>query len=1041
MVPIRLLFWCLLLLSPMATLAQGITVKGQVTDTADNSGLPGVNITVVGSSHGTVTDFNGDYSIVVPSAEAELQFSFIGYSTLAEKVGNRTTINATLSPEVTQLNDVVVTALGIEREERSLGYAVSELKAEEMGVTAANPSVMNSLQGKVAGVQISPVTGGPGSSASVVIRGNAVLGGSNQPLYVIDGVPMSNNQLQSADDKDNGGTDSGNGLTGINPEDIATMSVLKGPAATALYGSRAINGVVLITTKKGSNTKGWGIDFNSAVTVDVMGITPDQQTAYAHGTRGELPTSSNAKSTTSMWGPKIAGHAPTDAYYDGKMRTLQTYDNYDNFFRNGVSFNNSIALTTGNETSSLRFSYGNFTNDGMVENSAYDRNSFNLRGTTKMINDKLTLDSRVTYVNEKAHNRMEMGNSVNNYMGMMLGIPNTYSTDWMKDYKNPNTGLPMGYNEKEINPYWYTNEVKNEDESNRIMGMLSATYQITDDLSVLARGGRDFKAFRQNVLQPIGTPYYEQGRAYERTSLELEDNFDLMLTYHKQFGDFDITSNIGTSYMHQFREYTDVGSSEFPSDILQNPEAGASKFAAFSTYERAISSVFGTASIGYKGYLFLDVTARNDWSSTLPMNNNSYFYPSVSGSWVFSDMDWTMPSWLSFGKLRASWAQVGSDTDPYQLALQYELDAWNHPNGNGFINVGGIQGSDIRNANLKPAISTSYEFGFDLRMFDNRLTIDAAYYKQSAVDQILNVDVSDASGYASAWINAGEITNQGVELMVSGTPIQTQNFTWETTVNASYNQNEVISLTEGVPQYMLLPTSGSVSVQAIPGQAYGAIVGKTAKRDPNGNYVVTAGDNGEVRMVANDENEVIGNGVQPWMVGWRNTFTYKNFSVSALIDAKFGGDIYSNTNASMYSMGKHEATLVGRDAYYNTGMWNPGNLVIENGDGTYSAFNGSVDPEQYYGSMAGISEFHMYDASFIKLRELSITYRLPNRLIEKTPFKNLSVSAIGTNLGYLWTKTENIDPEASFTSGNGQGIESTNMAIPRTFGFKLNANF
>ncbi|AZQ61613.1 SusC/RagA family TonB-linked outer membrane protein [Flammeovirga pectinis] len=1026
----HLLLLCSIFLMLSNAYAQDRVVTGTVKDVTDDSPLPGVNVVIKGTASGTVTDLDGKFSISLTSDQNALVFSFIGYTSKDVTMTNASNITVKLDIDAEELEEVVVTALGIERSERSLGYAMQEVSSEDLGSAGSSSNVMNSLSGKVAGVQVAPVGGGAGSGSRVVIRGNANLSGNNQPLYVIDGVPISNSTLKDAgDSSDSGDVNTGDGLSSINPDDIESMSVLKGGSATALYGSRAINGVVLITTKSGTKGKSLGIDFNTGVTFDAVGITPNDQMQYAQGTLGLAP--SNPKNQTSMWGPKITGQKSKD-YYDGKERVVSGYDNYRSFFNTGQTWNTNVALTGSTDKSTVRFSYSNMDNKGMVDNSTYKRNTFNLRGTTKMVNDKLKLDTRVSYINQKAYNRMEMGNSVNNYMANMLSLPTTIDQNWLKDYKDPVTGRPRGYNDKESNPYWTMYEVVNQDQLDRLIGMASLTYEFTDYLKLMGRAGTDFNSFKQDVLQPLYTPFYEQGRAYQRSNIERENNFDFLLMYHKQFGDFDITGNLGGSYMNNRRDYSDTGSSGFNSPDFQNPQAGADRFLSYSSYEKAIASVYATASVGYKGYLFLDVSARNDWSSTLPIANNSFFYPSVSASWVFSDMDWDTPDWLSFGKLRANLAQVGSDTDPYLLALQYNLDGNNH-NG---INIGGVEGNQIPNRVLKPSIQTSYEIGLDLRFFENKFGIDVAYYKSSAVDQILGVDISKGSGFESALINAGQIDNSGVEIMLNYNPIKTDNFSWDITFNTAYNDNKVVSLTEGVESFQLMSING-VSVQARPGEAYGVIVGsKYLRNEATGKIVVDEGG----RPQKMDGVHEIGNGVQPWMAGLRNTFNYKNVTFSFLIDSKWGGDIYSSTEASMYSLGKHSETLVGREEYYsegNTGFWNPGNFVTADG----SPYTGNIDPEQYYGAVSGIAEQFIYDASFIKLREVSLTYRFSNKIIGKTPIRNLSLSANAFNLGYLWKNTDNVDPESSFTSGNGQGIEVSNLTIPRTYGFKLNANF
>ncbi|BDD05454.1 SusC/RagA family TonB-linked outer membrane protein [Aureibacter tunicatorum] len=1031
----KLAVWLILaVLCPMVSWAQSRQISGQVTDANDGMPVPGVNVVIEGTTDGTVTDFDGNYTMDVPGADAVVSFSFIGYETKMVTVGNQSVINVKLGESVKQLQDVVVTALGIEREERSLGYAVSEVGGAEL-TQSANNNVMNSLNGKVAGVQVTPSSGGAGSSARVIIRGSAVLEGSNQPLYVVDGIPISNSQFQDSD-SENGGTDSGDGMSSINPEDVESMSVLKGPAATALYGSRAINGVILITTKSGKGAQqGLGIDYNFTASFDVANITPQEQSTFAVGTQGQyLPINSsasdpsNARENTSMWGPQYKDVSGThNAFYDGKSREVRYHDNYKNFFGVGQTFTNNIALTNNTDKGSFRLSYSNVNNNAMVDNSGYQRNSFNFRGTTKMMNDKLTVDARATYINEKADNRMQLGGSTQNYQSYLLGMPSSTDVRWMKDYKGPD-GRPLGYDQLNSNPYWTAHEVERDDEENRFMGMTTLTYKFNDNWSIMGRAGTDFRAFRQYELNPMYTPYFESGQGYIRNATEREDNMDFMATFTKQYGDFDLTVNAGAARMYVIREFSETGSRDFPSDDLQHPGAGSDRRVFYSTYEKELNSLFATATLGYKGIYYLDVSARNDWSSTLPSNNNSYFYPSVSGSWVFSDMDWEMPSWLSLGKLRASWAQVGSDTDPYNLYQTYFLEGTDN-NG---INVGGIDGNVVLNENLKPSISTSYEFGADLRFFDDRLGLDVAYYHQSAVDQIIQVGVSEASGFERALINAGEIVNKGFEVALYGTPVKTDNFSWDVNANMSYNKNEVVSLSEGIDQLPLL-NYGSVSVQARPGQPYGVITGTAYQRDDNGNIMVN--DQG-APIINGNEVEVLGNGVPKWMAGLRNSFSYKNLSFSFLIDGKFGADVYSNTNRSMYASGKHEDTVDPRLAVAGGGTWNPGNAVGP--DGNPYVYNSHESVEQWFRNQP--DEAFIYDASFIKLREVMITYRLPKELNEKMGIRNLAISGVINNVGYLWKNTDNFDPESAYTVGNGQGVEATAIPLPRTYSIKLSAN-
>ncbi|WP_044202090.1 SusC/RagA family TonB-linked outer membrane protein [Flammeovirga sp. OC4] len=1039
----------LLLLSTFLVLsnayAQDRAVTGIVKDASDNSPLPGVNVLVKGTNVGSVTDFDGKYILQLSEGQNTLVFSFVGYQSQEVVVNSQSKIDINLQVDAEQLEEVVVTALGIEREERSLGYAVQGVKAEDMADAAtATGNMMNSLAGQVAGVQIAPANGA-GSSSRVVIRGAANLDGNNQPLYVIDGVPMSNSTFKDGGEGYEGDISSGDGLSSLNPDDIESINVLKGGSATALYGSRAINGVVLIATKSGKGQKS-GVDFSQSISLDVLGITPNEQKQYGAGSMGDI--TGDPKSATAMWGPRIQGQDSKFYYFNSGLpedeqiaHKLQYFNNYRDFYKTGITSNTSVSAYTSNEKSSLRFSYSNMNNEAMVESSTYKRNTFSIKGNTE-IAKKLKVDGRMNYSNAKGYNRLKNGGGYGSTMNFLMGLPSTTSINWLSAQHKDEDGRSYGYNDNGSNIFFNLRESYNQDNLDRINAMTSVTYEITNDLKIMGRAGIDYNDFTQDVLDAWGGALNSDGRAFKRNYKEMESNYDFLVTYHKKVGDFDINVNAGASKMHVIRNSQDVGSSTFASPDFQNPTAGQSVLMDMRTYEKQINSVYAMGSIGYNGYLFLDASVRNDWSSTLPLHSNSFLYPSVSGTWVFSDMDWDTPEWLTFGKIRANWAKVGSDTDPYMLHQQYTIHRFNMP---GNLVYGEISNRVIPNNNLKPSMQTSTEFGLDLRLFNDRLGIDIARYKAVSVNQILPVNISQSSGYAQLIINAGEILNEGWEMAMNYKVIDKPNFNWTTAINAAYNYNEVVSLTEGVEFYSL---NEQGTIQAIPGEAYGAIVSRKTLRDGNGNIVV----NPEGVILAEDTPSIIGNGVQPWMAGFRNTFRYKNVSLTILIDGKFGGDVYSTTNAAMYSNGKHLDTIEGREEWNKgDGFWNPGGLVTAKLDGNgvpvtdaegnpeYVTFEGNVNPELYYASAK--ADHFMYDASFIKLREVSVNYMLPQHWMENIFIKNVNLSASAFNVGYLWRNNDNFDPEASFSAGNAQGIEASTMALPRTFTFKLNANF
>ncbi|WP_430810803.1 MULTISPECIES: SusC/RagA family TonB-linked outer membrane protein [unclassified Carboxylicivirga] len=1003
-----------------------VTVSGTVVDQF-GMGIPGVNVSVKGTTTGTITNLDGQFTLEVP-ANSVIVYSFIGFASQEITVAPDASYDVTMQEDVMNVDEVVVTALGIKREKKALGYSAVEV-GEEAFETMKDANPMGALSGRMAGVQINTSSQGAGGSSSVLIRGAAVLSGSNEPLYVVDGVPISNTQFSNADDADNGGVDSGNGLSGISADDIENISVLKGPAATALYGSRAINGVVLVTTKSGKGEQGTTVDFNSNITFDKARIYSNWQEVYGQGTKGNAPQTIDAgREQTSMWGAK---YSDTNSYvnYNGQQKDYKFYDNEREFFDTGMTWTNSVAVNHNTEKANLRLSYSNTTNNGLVPGTSYDRNTFNVSGGTKAFNDRLEINAKISYTDEESENAM-MGATPFNPTSQLLGVPNNVSLDDLRNYKDPVTGLPIGLGVNgNSNIYWTTNEIDHQYRKKRVMSLVNAKLNITDHLNAQVRAGSDMTFFANESVYPIGTPYYTDGRGSMMKADEVESNYDFLLNYDRNFTDkLGLTVNAGASRMDREYEGLSIYSVGFTLPDLQRPGFGNDNTQVVDYSRKRINSVYSTAQFRYGSMLYFDLSARNDWSSTLPSDNNSYFYPSVSTSVIVSEMV-EMPSWITFAKVRGSWAQVGSDTDPYQLVLQYKPDDNAHPTWGGGNNiVAGIDGATIPNATLKPSIMTSYEIGADIKFLNNRLGLDVTYYNSVADDQIMPIDVSNASGYNEAIVNSGSIENRGWEAVLYANPYRSANFSWNTSLNFAYNINEVTELADDVTQLNLMSGAG-VNVIAAVGEEYGAIMGRTFVRDENGKIVI--GKNGLPQ--ASNEFTKLGGAYHPVMLGWSNTLTYKQFTLNVLFDSKFGGEVYSATEASAYAMGKHENTL-GRSEYVAGQAWSSAELE---GQTT------TARPEDVYGALASIDELFVYDASFVSLRELSLSYRLPSQLFTDSKyFKSASVGLFGKNLGYLYRSTDNIDPQSTYSISNGgQGIEYGNMALPASFGFNVNVKF
>lgn len=1035
------LMLCMALVLPNSVLAQGFDITGQVVDGETNDPIPGANIVEVGTQTGTVTDQNGEFSLTVSAADVQVRVSFIGYQAQVINIDGRSTITIALQQEVGQLDDLVVTAFGVQREERSLGYSVGRVNTEDFA-RVRSTNIAESLSGQVAGLQVTSPPTGPAGSTRMVLRGVTSLTGNNEPLIVVDGIPMDNRTIGEAGEW--GGFDGGEGLSALNPDDIADLTVLKGPSATALYGSRAQNGAILITTKTGGERDGFTVEVRSNVTFENVLATYDAvQTEYGQGSRGRAPRTQGEalQFGIASWGEPINGQPVVQ--FDGETRPyVLNADNLENFYDTGTNFANTIAVSGGTENSTYRLSVNRLNSTGIIPTSTVNRDNINFIGSRRI--GDLTVEAKANYIIEETNFRPQLSDNPSNPALSLAFMPVTIDVRDLSNYKDAQGNhIPFTSSNFRPNPYWGFNENGNQDERRRIIGFIRANYDIFDWLSFQARAGTDFYNLRRTTWDNTGTPWVINGQMNEFSYNVREDNFDAFFQLQRSLTeDIGVNATFGGARTYETFEQVSYSGNTFviPNLITIGNTTQSSRALGYGFDEKQVNSLFGSAQFDYRNLLFVELTARNDWSSTLPADNNSYFYPSVNVSYSFAEALGLTSDFFNYGQVRASWASVGGDTDPYQLNLTYAISGGHPTKDGGNANHGGITGNQVPLADLRPTSTEAIEAGIDLRFLNGRLGFDATVYQQNTSDQILPTTISNTSGFESRIINAGEIQNRGLEMRVTGRPIVSQRAQWDVAVNFALNRNEVVSL-EGDLESLRLGQSRSLHtfVDARVGEAYGQIVGRAYQRDNQGRIV-----HNDAGLPLWDNNVVLGNYTPDWTASVNNTVTFRNFLFSALIDIRSGGEIYSLTNAQMYGTGRHIDTLPGRDTaqFDSDDNFISGGVVGDgvNQDGQPNTIE--VDPQVYYSHIgSNISEDFVYDASYVKLRSFSIGYSLPVNLVQRVGLSGASVSIVGRNLWLIHKNTPNIDPESVINTGNAQGLEHATLPSTRSFGFDISLQF
>lgn len=1013
---------------------QDADCKGVVID-ATGEPVIGASVVVKGKTGaGTVTDIDGNFTLKNVKKGETLRITSLGM-TPVEVVYNGSNVKVTLKDDSKALDEVVVTALGIKRERKSLGYAIQDVKGDAI-LNSHENNVANALTGKIAGVQITRSSNGPGGSSKIQLRGNNSVTGLNQPLIVVDGVPMDN--FTGADNNDywNPSADMGNGLSDINPEDIESMSVLKGASAAALYGSRAGNGVILITTKSGRQTKGLGITVTGTVSAESIFMKPDVQTTYGQGTQGVYNSTSGLS-----WGPRIEGQEYVR--WDGQKVKMQSYDNLDNYYGTGTELQENVTLSQQYGKTSIYASMTNMNNKSMTPGAKLNRTNLMLRGVTSFgKNDAWTFDGKVQYIRNKANNRPVSGNNSNNSALGLFTFPTTLD---IRDFENciDENNEMVWWNKDGNNPYWMSKYSLSDDSRDRFLMNASLKYKVLSWLTAEIKAGTDMYTLEATRRVYSGnsnvTTLYEQNINHF-----YENNFSYLLTATKDniFDKFGGTVTFGGNLMATKKTGMKGLASKLVIPNKFSLNNGENKADISETYtQKKINSLYGTVGINYDGWAFLDATFRNDWSSALSKENRSFFYPSVSASWLFGEMfnkiGKKMPSWFSFGKIRASYAEVGNDMDPYQLYNLYSTSPDSH---------GGITASSsntLYNKNVKNELIKSYEVGVELKFLNNRLGLDFAWYKSNATNQLMNLPVNSLSGYNYKKINAGDIQNTGIELMAYATPIRTKDFEWTINYNISHNNNTIKDLYDGVDRYQL-GGYDNIRIYAIKGGKYGEIWGTKFLRVEDGQYKGQLLLTSDGLPQATSEMEKIGDQQATCNMGLTNSFSYKGWNLSFQIDARIGGEIFSGTNAMMQRSGTAAATAPGGKRVDDMVVAG----VYKDASGNYVQNTNKVTTQQYWNAVAGtgnmgIGEANIYSASNIRLRNVSLGYNVPSSILAKTNFiQSLKAGFTVTNVFMIHSNMNGIDPESVFaTSTNATGFEYAGIPTTRSFVFNVSIGF
>ncbi len=1034
-------------------------VSGRVADES-NTPIPGVNVLIKGSSTGTVTDAEGKFTIDA-GAESVLVFSFIGYKTQEVSLTGRTTVDVVMAADVQSLDEVVVTALGIKKSEKSIGYAASVVKGEDLAVNRSS-NFMNSLQGKVAGVNISSKGTGPGGTSKIRHRAQSSVGGQNNPLIVINGVPVesgnygvnagsSDSQNRGPSTKNFNKSDGGDGLLSINPDDIESMTVLKGGTAAALYGSRAKDGVIMITTKSRGAGRGIGVEWNS----NFMSSKPldftDFQYKYGQGYQkilnspGVGPTAGFQDSGVWSFGEKFEPGQTQITMGNVEAPYKPVRNRIDKFFRTGQSWSNTISLSSGSDKGGFNLSLSKMNSTGIVPKNSFERKTVNL-GFTQEISKNLKVTGNINYSNEYNKNPPVIGEQDIGILNSIYTMSNSLPLSILKKYSEDANGNETYWSNfrNRTNPYFVLDNRFENIRTDRLFGNLTVRYNIKDWLFVQGRLGQDFYSRDQDYNFPtglqggdaVGAPGFVNGYYVQETRRFREVNADFLVGANRKFGDFGIDLSFGGNQMYRRQDLNSVLVQDFAVRGLYTVMNGRAKDPQYSLSEKQINSLYGVGELSYKNYLFLNLTARNDWFSTLSPAQRSIMYPSVTGSFVFSDAFEGLPSWLTFGKVRAAYARVGSDLDvaPYANNLFYGLN----PN---FFNsqiVASISATGIPNPNLKPMVIDEVEFGVAAKLFQDRVSFDLAYYVKTTSNQILDAQVSDASGYLTRKINVGESRNKGIEFLVSGAPVATENFRWDISFNGSYNTSEVLSLGAASTTGSITVGSGIYDgqVRQVVGKPIGQLYGYGYMRDAEGRQVFNASSGYPVRST---DYMNFGSAIPKWVGGINNSFNYKGVLFSFLIDFKLGHKMISQTNYNLYRHGLHKATLPGREEGYVIGK---GVNVL--GDGTVQENTTHAIVQTYYEQIRAsrIVEDFVYNAGYWKLRQVSIGYDFTKFLPQNLFIKSVRLSAVANNVLMIKKWVPNIDPESfGFASDNLVGLEATGMPTTRNIGFNLNVKF